>query len=196
MPIFVILSSLFLYIAGIATGWFIGQSYYHSTNEKISSLEQEITGLRTLADSPGLCSYSEARYSAILDTLTYFWQGLPYRLESADVPKDTLSQYTNLEAEAYATGKLVEKNCGKAPRVILYFFKRNTNTSQMSGRILDDSKGKFTVLAFPVDIDSPVVNALMSDVGVFSLPAIHLCGKTINWPFNSSEVIGAERLCK
>ncbi len=193
VPLFVLVSSLMLYIAGVATGWYIGQTYYQSAEEKLNQLESQIKDLRTISQSTDLCSYAEARYYMLLSSLGYF--GLPYRLESADVPEDVLEQYMNVESEAYLTGQVLSSSCNIKPKLILYFFQRNKPESLEAGKILDLAKKDFVVLAFPVDTNSTVVKSLQTYFNISSYPAIHLCGKTIYWPFTVSDVQEAEKLC-
>ncbi len=194
VPVFILLSSLLLYVAGVGTGWYIGQSYYHSAEKKLNSLEYQIRDLRSLSNSPNLCSYAEARYYMLLSSLAYF--GLPYRLESANVPTDVLNQYMSVESEAYLTGQVLSSSCGVKPKLILYFFKRNRPESIQAGKVLDKAKHNFVVLAFPVDTNSTSVATLTTYFNISDYPAIHLCGKTLLWPFNVSSVEGVEQLCK
>ena len=192
--LFVLLSSLFLYVAGVGTGWYIGQTYYHSTSKKLNQLENQIKDLRSFSYAPSLCSYAEARYYMLLSSLGHF--NLPYRLENAKVPNDVLDQYMSVESEAYLTGEVLQSSCNVHPHLILYFFKRDKPESLKAGKILDASKGKFIVLAFPVDTNSTVVNSLITYLNVTRYPAIYLCGKLIEWPFNITEVSGVEKECK
>ncbi len=192
--LFVILSSLALYIAGVGTGWFIGQSYYHSAEEKLNNLEYQIKDLRTLSNSPDLCSYAEARYYMLLSSLSYF--NLPYRLESADVPNDVLNRYMDVESEAFLTGQVLAKSCNIKPKLIVYFFKRKKASSLDAGKVLDRAKDDFVVLPFPVDTNSTSADSLVKYFNITRFPAVNICGKTITWPFNEENITGAERACK
>ncbi len=192
--LFVILSGLALYIAGVGTGWLIGQSYYQSAEHKLNQLESQIKDLRTLSSSPDLCSYAEARYYMLLSTLGYF--NLPYRLESADVSDDVLNRYMEVESEAYLTGQVLASSCNTKPRLIMYFFKRKRPESLEAGKILDRSKQDFVVLAFPVDTNSTVTNSFVKYFNLTRFPTLVICGEKVVWPFNETEVMEAEEKCR
>ncbi len=192
--LFVLLSSLVLYVAGVGTGWLIGQTYYSSAEEKLNQLESQMKDLRSVSSTPDLCQYAEARYYLLLSSLKYF--ELPYRLEGARVDEGTLDRYMQVEAEAFITGQILATSCHVQPKIILYFFERDKPESLEAGKVLDSSKGEFVVLAFVMDTNSSSAKSLAEYFNVVKYPTVVICGDTFVWPFTDGDIQGAEKACK
>lgn len=193
----ILVSALIIYVVGVYTGWYITQTQVESTEEKVREIEESLDNIRewTKLSDERMCPVLEVQFQDELKKLELFWKTLPKKVETGDVSEDTLRAYVDAEVEAYLLSKTLETRCNKKTNIILYFLERKKPESIQAGNLLDEAGVDAIILTMPVDVGSPMAEALAKSFNITSYPAVRTCEKTIIWPFTKEELSEAVSEC-
>ncbi len=182
--------SIFLYAAGIATGYFLQGDIFGVVEGEIGKIESDISVVEQELPLLSLRGEGSCR---ILSTLS---SDVNYRLNrilekivelerqgaNRDVYNKLLNDYTSLAVRGWILDKDIQQSCSSDSVIALYFYSVPCDDCVEQGEIFEEIEAKygerFSVFVLNKDIDQPAINILARSFNITETPAIILDSRT------------------
>lgn len=178
--------SLVLYVAGIATGYYlqgdifgIVESDIDKVRSDISTVEQEIPLLSLRGEAscnilPTLSTDVNDRLNRILNEII----DLEQNRKTNDAYNKLLNDYTSLAVRGWILDKDIKQSCGDDSVPTLYFFSVPCEDCIEQGKILTELREKygkgFPVFSLNARADQPAIKILTKSFNITETPSLIL----------------------
>lgn len=176
--------SIVLYVAGVATGYYLQGDIFGivegeitKIKGEISVVEQELPLLSLRGE--GSCSILSTLSSDVNDRLNTILENiasLERQGASGDIYNKLVGDYTSLTVRGWILDKDIKQSCAENTLPTLYFYSVPCDNCLEQGEIITELKSKygkkFPVFVLNSEIDQPAVKILKKSFDIDQTPAL------------------------
>lgn len=182
------------------TAFFV--DYVNKLDDQLQSTQIQESFVNSL-DEEKRCALATTYFSQVAQSLNYYWQRLPSRLEQYEQGR-TLStaylqlkdEYTKLSLRAWIIARDNEQQCNTTVKPILYFYDSDCKACVAQGEILDEVKTKMraeniTALPFTIDLqeNESAIKLIKTYYNITKVPALVIDDTVLQGRVYSAEEI-------
>lgn len=170
---------------GVFVGKTIDDAVVNDISGDVSSLSQRLTMTQLLwlleEDNPNFCSVYVSELEEVDEQREYLGQLLTVLEEKKEIyAPETKKEYFLLEAQSYLMAKKLSSLCMEEEDVLVLYFYSNQEcrlcaeqgTSILMARDESENSDKIRIYSFDGDLESPVVDAFMSQYNITGYPSV------------------------
>jgi len=182
------------------TSFFV--DYVNKLDDQLQSTQIQESFVNSL-DEEKRCALATTYFAQVAQSLNYYWQRLPSRLEQYEQGRvlspeylQLKDEYTKLSLRAWIIARDNERQCNTTVRPILYFYDSDCQACVAQGEVLDEVKAQMTaenITALPFTNDlrqnESAIRLIRTYYNITTVPALVIDDTVLQGRVHSAEEI-------